>query len=309
MSYIGLMTKLNIFFCNSLDLHYQQLKVKLFGKETTPFKRRFVVVYGPAMQSWLILKMAQDPEIGIATGIEFIYLNQAFDELLKLSGHRELHCPTALELTLAIENQIHLIIKNYVHLSRKEQEEWSFLLNYLKIHMTSLPLRLTAKMEKRVVGLSQHLAALFKDYGRYGKKLLDRWSLGREGEWQSQLWKALFNDETGWTASVYALEKPTIALENGEIHFFSISFLPNKEFDFLQKLAKSTPIFYYLLSPCALFWSDILSDKESGYIHAFWQQKGKGETQEALQLEEYLRDRNPLLANFRKTWSGNGNAD
>jgi exodeoxyribonuclease V gamma subunit len=73
---------LEIFFSNHLEILYQQLKGALFGSKTTPLMRRLVVVYGPAMKTWLMLRMAQDPELNIAMGIEFIYLHQAFEHLL-----------------------------------------------------------------------------------------------------------------------------------------------------------------------------------------------------------------------------------
>ena len=41
----------------------------LFGPTTTPLMRRLVVVYGPAMKTWLMLRMAQDPELNVAKGL------------------------------------------------------------------------------------------------------------------------------------------------------------------------------------------------------------------------------------------------
>ena len=59
---------LEIFFSNRLEVLYQQLKHNLFGITTAPLMRRLVVVYGPAMKTWLMLRMAQDPELECGNG-------------------------------------------------------------------------------------------------------------------------------------------------------------------------------------------------------------------------------------------------
>ncbi len=282
---------MNIFLSNSLDLHYEQLKQRLFGK-TSPFRRRIVVVYGPAMQSWLMLKMAQDPEVGIAAGIEFIYLNQAFEHLLKIA-HPSLpnHFPTLLELSLGIEKELNELIGKYHTLNREEKEEWSFLINYLKVD-PGKP-KLTKKMEKRIVGLSSHMATIFRDYSHYGNFLVEQWK-EKSSVWQRDLWNGLYNQKTGWTAEAAALAKDlNVFDENCEVHFFSISFISKSEFDFLHRLSKQAATYYYLLSPCAVFWSDVRSDKENSRLYSVLKDK-----ETFVALEEYLRDRNPLLANF-----------
>ena len=71
------------FFSNQLEILYHHLKQKLFASEKPPLMRRLVVVYGPAMKNWLMLRMAQDPDLQIAMGVEIIYLHQAFELLLQ----------------------------------------------------------------------------------------------------------------------------------------------------------------------------------------------------------------------------------
>ena len=79
---------LEVFLSNRLEILYQQLKQSLFGTSTQPLMRRLVMVYGPAMKNWLSLRMAQDPDLNVAMGMEFIYLGQAFESLLELSSKR-----------------------------------------------------------------------------------------------------------------------------------------------------------------------------------------------------------------------------
>lgn len=292
---------LEIFFSNRLEVLYQYLKRELFGASPAPLMRRLVVVYGPAMKTWLMLRMAQDPELNVATGIEFIYLNQAFDHLLKLSlCESRSHLPTLLELALAIEKEFIEVIHQFKHLAIDEQRDWEPLIHYLKLnpHRLGPKLRLSRKVERRLVSLSQHLARLFYDYGRYASQMVKRWELPAFAGWQPRLWRKLFGEKLEWTYPAKALQNSAIPSVPFTLHFFSISFITAKEFAFLNQLSQQVPVSYYLLSPCAVFWSDIRSDRENAYLQTYWQQRLGSLSPKVLKLEELLRDRNPLLANF-----------
>lgn len=296
------MTKdLDIFFSNRLEVLYQQLKGALFGPATTPLMRRLVVVYGPAMKTWLMLRMAQDPELNVATGIEFLYLNQAFESLLKLSTRENCgHFPSLLELALAIEKELMSILYQFKHLSIDSQEDWAPLIHYLKLnpHCLGPTLRLSRKMERRLISLSQHLARLFQEYGRFAPQMVVRWESPSCPGWQPCLWRKLFAEEMEWTYPSRALLRDGTPNTPFTIHFFSISFVTASEFAFLNRLSKHAAVHYYLLSPCAVFWSDIRSDRENAYLQAYWQQKLGPFSPKVMKLEELLCDRNPLLANF-----------
>ena len=105
-------------------------------------------------------------------------------------------------------------------------------------------------------------------------------------------------ERLGWTYPARALLRNGIPSTPFTVHFFSISFVTACEFAFLNRLSKHIPVYYYLLSPCAVFWSDIRSDRENAYLQGYWQKKLGAFSPKVLQLEELLRDRNPLLANF-----------
>ncbi|WP_075883666.1 exodeoxyribonuclease V subunit gamma [Candidatus Protochlamydia sp. W-9] len=296
------MSDLEVFFSNQLSILYEQLKNNLFGFKQTPFKKRIVIVYGPAMQTWLTLKMAQDPDLGIAAGIEFLYLNQAFETLIHYFQLKNENIPSLLELSLAIEKELLTVLQVYHRLSVEEQQDWLTLIYYLKLNSKQVGenLKLTRKMEKRLTGLSYHLAKIFQDYGKYAYSLVSKWEKSEHRGWQSRLWKSLFGGNQGWTYWTKAFQKTLNFIPECEVHFFSISFISKAEFQFLSKLANVAPIYYYLLSPCAVFWSDIRSDNETRYLQTYWQQKLGSKASQVLQLEELLRDRNPLLANFGK---------
>ena len=287
---------LEIFLSNRLEILYQQLKRSLFGPSTKPLMRRIVVVSGPAMKNWLTLRMAQDPELHVAMGIEFVYLNQAIEFLLKLAAKEgECHFPSILEISFAIESEIHRLVQNYPLLIEDEQADWRTLIHYLKLDLGT-PEILSRKTERRLIGLSDQLAGLFHDYGRYAKEMTTQWDREDTKGWQPRLWRRLFVN-TKWGYPCRDLDGQ-LNPEEFTVSFFSISFLSSSEFAFLNRLSQHLAVQYYLISPCAVFWSDIRSDRESAYLEQYWQKRVGIDSSQLQTLEELLRDRNPLLANF-----------
>lgn len=289
---------LEIFLSNRLEILYQQLKCSLFDS-ANPLMRRIVVVYGPAMKNWLILRMAQDPDLNVAMGIEFIYLSEAFDFLLeRCQPGNSFRIPTLLELSLAIETEIYQLIQNYPAMGADDQREWQPVIDHLKLSPS--PSGLSRKMDRRLIGLSQNLARLFQDYGRYAFKMIERWENGEAEGWQPRLWRKLFIEKKDWKwqCPVRALKAKPAPAGTFTLNIFSISFMTASEFDYLNRLSQQVAINYYLLSPCAVFWSDIRSDREKAYLEKYWQKKLGVDSSQVLKLEELLRDRNPLLANF-----------
>lgn len=295
-----MLKKFEVFLSNRLEVLYQRLKNSLFGPASFPFTRRLVIVYGPAMKNWLMLRMAQDPQLEIALGIEFIYLNQAFDALFDaFRTPPRLHIPTQLELALAIEKELKEMINHFVHFNPSEQKIWMPLISYLKLEMNpvSQPPFVSRKAERRLIHLSRQLARYFQDYGRYAGELVEKWEAFHHQGWQQQLWARLFKGKMGWSYPCREFRQPIYSRQHCEIHVFSISFVTHQEWTFFERLSDHIPLYYYLLSPCAVFWSDIRSDKENAYLQAYWQQR-LGNTPQVTKLEELLRDRNALLANF-----------
>ena len=292
----------NFFFSNHLTVLYENLKNKLFNPASKPFARRLIIVYGPVMKSWLTMRMAEDPDLGVSAGIEVIYLNEAFEKLLQECEREGISSiPSSMEVAFAIEQEILTILKTFHLFNVQEQLMWKTLIHYLKLDpsLSHKSLKLTRKIEKRITGLSLCLANCFQEYGRYAGAMTSLWEEQKQShEWQQVIWNKLFGSKSQWTYPYKVFQQVDSFKNNLEIHFFSISYVSRIEFLFLHKMAQTTPVTYYLLSPCAVFWSDIRSDRESAFLRTFWHQKlGTGSSQ-VTQLEELLRDRNPLLANF-----------
>lgn len=104
--------------------------------------------------------------------------------------------------------------------------------------------------DKRLAPLCQHLVRLFRSYWLYGKKRNPG-----SGEWQEILWDkchSLFPS----LPHVFHTE------QTGSIHLFSFTHLSPFHFTFFERLGKKTPLFFYHLSPCQEFWSEMGKEEE-----------------------------------------------
>ncbi len=249
------------------------------------------------MKSWLQLHLAQDPALGIAAGLEFCYLDRAIQtvkDLLKPPSNGKL--PTELELALAIEDSLRTMLMKPLP---GASEAWAPLRSYLHIKNTE---EWTAKSRRRLISLSNTLTHLFLQYGKYGGRWLQGWEASSTTHWQQQLWSQLFHPDAPWTYLYRELKKPFYPRSSSPdlvVHLFSVSFLPTIYFDFFKECDPQIPIKHYLLSPCQQFWSDIRSQREMTWLLRTFEKKGVSGSQR-MDLESYLRDCNPLLANFGK---------
>lgn len=277
---------LRVRFSNRVELLYGQLKSNLFSDSSTAFTQRLIIVASPAMKSWLTLRMAQDPHLKIAAGIEIGYLDESILKLCQtLSNDVKRTFPSMIELALAIETTIKKLLKD-----RKLEGSITSYLNCLPNGS------LTKRGERRLIALSQKLSQLFRMYGIYGGELLDEWESSTD--WQETVWNHLFGPSAAYQSLYHMLSAFKIAQQPDlQIHLFSLSFVSALQHRFLTQLTESFAVNYYILSPCQAFWSDIRSDRERCQIQVYWKKKGVSDAQQQL-LEEFLRDSNPLLANF-----------
>lgn len=227
--------------------------------------------------------MAKDPELGVASGIEFCYIDQSFALVQDSLPSKKI--PTSFELTLTVLWNLEKIIENPTNGVYP-------LLKYLE--------GVESKSHK-LLNLSTLMANLFEGYGKYGGRWLDEWSQEKEEDspksWQRILWQRIYHERSPWTTFHQNFQSPTSAKLDTTVHLFSISFLPALFFNFFTKLAKKIPVSHYLLSPCNLFWSDIRSEKEAHQLIRRAQKQNLGGLEE---LESLLADTNSLLANFGK---------
>lgn len=293
---------LKIFYSNRIEQLYLDFKQNLYSL-SSPFARRLIIVPTAAIKSWLLLKLAEDPTMGIAMGLEVLDLDEAYKKISELLTRQTdvPYYPSLLEITLAIEAHIRKIADSWNELPNRQKEQWEPLMDYLKIKLSKNPYKLNLRSEKRIATLSQTLGKIFYDYGKYGHAMLEKWV--PEQGWQQALWIHLFstwNKNWSYPAKEYtSLKFKDVSVKNVFLHIFSVSFMPASEFALIEKVSHIFPVHFYALSPCYHFWSDILSDGESKYVQQYWNRREVSE-QEQNELEDYLRDKNTLLANWGK---------
>lgn len=285
-----------IYYSNRAELLFLRLKQALFTPPVLPFAKRLIIVPSQSMKSWLLLQMANDPDLNIATGLEISNLDNTLNHLRKSCGKIETFL-SPLELGLMLESKIRSIIASWDLLSDEERALWEPLKAYLKFETAILP----RKTQRRITSLCQELSACFLEYGIYAGKMISKW---KEADgWQQKLWFSIFEEESQkhfpYRDFTELSQESTLQLHHKDlqVHVFAQSFLPRIYHNFLMQLSKSIPVNFYMLSPCQVFWSDILSRRESQKLQSYWQKRGISPAQQ-IALAEYLRDCNPLLANF-----------
>lgn len=278
-----------IFFSHRVENLFERLREHLFIAGQHPFARRMVVVPSPAMKSWLQFRLASDPNCGIAAGLEVVYIDQAMRSLNRIVHASDKREPTILELALIVEYQIFSVLKD-------PRPIWDPLKQFLG------GVTYTRKLQRRVTNLAWQLARLFEKYGVYGGDLLAEWQQHPK-DWQQSLWQRVWAEYPQFSFRHAMVEEALkssfdpLLQKHVEVHLFSTSFLPALTHRFLSQISQSVPVNYYVLSPCQAFWSDIKSDRECRNLYTFWKQKGASQGQ-LMDLEQFLSDRNPLLANF-----------
>lgn len=262
------MPPFSVFYSNRVEELFQCLKQQLFP--SAPFTRRLLVVPSPPLKSWLMLQLARDPDLGIAAGLEISYPEETLKKLGAPSS------PPFLDLSLAIESQLRQLLQE-----KKRSDIWTPLFHYFEGEWSR-------KNERRLILLATELATLFHQYRHYGRGMVGSWEKGEGENWQAELWRRLY---------VHEPAMPFKVTQPAELHLFSMSHLSPLHLDCFTQLSRQIPTYFYQLSPCLAFWSDIRTDRESRRLHAFWKAKGASETQlEA--LDDFLRDCHPILANF-----------
>lgn len=268
---------LTVYLSNQLEFLYQVFKIRVFENKN-PFARRLVIVPSQAIKSWLMLQMADDPHLKIATGMEVCYLDQAlskmYEEVYRTPFRK---FPSKLTLSFKIEA---LFLDQF----QTDDAAWDPVKDYVLWSKSNFPL----KGHRRLVSLSDQLASLFSSYALYGQKMTQSWKNDEKGSWQIRLWNLLDLPKNEAQEGIY---RPL------EVYLFALSFIPQSSFSLLEQLAKYVKIQSFQLSPCEFFWTDLLSDKEGLWLLKQSEKKNINQGSRE-KLEELLMDKNPLLANL-----------
>lgn len=134
--------------------------------------------------------------------------------------------------------------------------------------------------KKKLLSLTEELSLLFFTYGQYGQALFDPDC--KTIDWQHAILQTLFVK-----GSLRMPVQMLSTLQPYFIHCFGIDYLPPLFWNFLFR-APSLSI--YCFSPCIDFWEDLCSERDLRNLHR----------QVRKQIDSYLRDAPPLLANLGK---------
>ncbi len=258
---------MQLFFSNELDVLFNCFEEWLSHAMRDPFAPRLVIVPHSALKTWLQLRLATS-KMGIAAGIQILTVDSAFRHL---SAHPEYSVPSRLELSIAIG--VLLQEKPLTHPAHQ-------LLGGNTGH------------RRRLLAMSDELAILFDNYGRYGSAVTAQWqnSFG----WQEQLYQEIYERWPHWQPLSKQLSHvaPT---ENLSIALFGIPYLIPVYHQVLHKLDGSVAAF--VPSPCQHFWSDILTPREGKNYRKLMKSYGVSEGQQDT-LDGLLEDTNPLLSSL-----------
>ena len=142
------------------------------------------------------------------------------------------------------------------------------------------------------------LCNLFFKYGLFGGKMLDDFRLKRD--WQEELFDKIFYKDAFPLPYRELQELPCPEfLKGAQIHLYGFSFLPRLYLEFFRKLSLELDVSLYLLSPCQSFWEDLCTDRERISMKKHLKKEGAS-VEEIEELDSYLREHHPLLANLGK---------
>ncbi|MBX3718340.1 MAG: exodeoxyribonuclease V subunit gamma [Parachlamydiales bacterium] len=278
------------YYSNEQKILAQRMGADLFSSRTAPFENRLVIVPSAPIKEFLSAYFARHPNYNIFAGVRVMPLAEGFLELLaSINFEKQLRIPSMLELSILIEQ----LICQAVHASiNKDRKELQPLLEYIGQEFST---NNSSVQEKRIASLSAHLSKLFSRYGLYGESFLDDWV--KEKGWQQWIWNNVYAEGSGWTYPIkslkHSLDRASVA---AQVHVFGFSSMPKLYLEFFNRLGCA----FYLLSPCAMFWEDLATDRERIGARRHLEKIQIKETDVNL-WEQYLRDTNPLLANLGKT--------
>ncbi|MFA5250039.1 MAG: exodeoxyribonuclease V subunit gamma [Parachlamydiales bacterium] len=254
-----------LFLSSSLENLAEALEKLLFSAPDL-FQCDFIIVPSREIKDWLLNRLAKKNLAPL--GLEFV-LQDNLETFLASRFFPEASLPSFLELTLSVKQVF------------KTEGSQAFG-------------GIFPQKTKKEVLFFKELAAVFKLYGLYLEKL--------EG-WQKELF-----DKTGWSAfnQEWNQKRQTVKAENFSralaapfgkkcaFYLFAISYLPPLFSQIFTELSQESGVFHFLFSPCLYFWEDLLTDREKKRLR----KRLAGKRELLLEWQSYLKEENPLLANF-----------
>lgn len=255
------MPKPLLFFSNKLEILFREMAPALFA---SPFGKKIVVVPSVSMKQWLIEQLVKTPALKLAFGFYPMHLKAAVRTLRELTQDESFSLPSFFQLGWMIQRELEKIL----------DEERG---NPLFAEVVSYCQR---NRDLKTAELSLEIARLFSEYWENAPVEMVE---GLNKDWQMEIWRRLFPVRE--SAAKLTLSSPA------ELHLFGISYLSEAEQLQFNRFAEVMPVHYWILSPCRLFWGDLLNKKE----RVRWIGKTKGHGEEFLQSENDFLSQNGRL--------------
>ncbi len=288
---------LTVHFSNRLEKLRVRLAERLFANDSGPFTRRLLICPSEAIRSWLTLGLASD--CGILAGVEFLTVAQALQRMAP-----KINWPTLQDLTLRLAADLDEEKKPLaLRLARLFQQYglYGAVVNasssggFASLEKSD-PLADSAWLSASSAELpsGDKFSLNLKHLPFSAQPLCGRAVAWDGDDWQQRLWQGLFDV---WPYPARDLGAPVAPDEESQFHLFGFSHLPPLHHRFFAAAAAHSPVHYYLLSPCPLFWTDTRSRREAHALLDFHEKRGSSEAQRE-SLEAHLSDTHPLLANW-----------
>ncbi len=250
---------------NRLEELFEELQNKVFQKK--PFSKVYILISDRTIKSWLYRKLCKRSTSEAILGLEIYHLQDGIYQISKDFFSKEVLLPQTL------------LFETEQFLKRIRQGERTELSLEDAKAIEDILQNCSKKGFFQLVQEFYHLAFMKKYFSLEPK--VQKYTVLHSLIKLLPIFLRQFPDENIQT-------KVDI-----DLHFFGIVSL-GKKFIEVQERFRAT--YYYVLSPCMMFWSDICSDKEAHhYANLFSKQNTSQSGQIA--YDALLFDRNPLLAN------------
>lgn len=234
--------------------HLLTAAVKTLSKplSSSTFTPEILIVQSKGMQRWLSMEFAK--HFGVWANAKYPFPNRFVtdicDSIIPSLSQGKGFTPKVMRWKIAE------LLPGLLHLPQFDE-----IRGYLS----------TGSYETKLYQLSDKIADLFDQYTLYRGEMITKWCKGRGEGWQPLLWRAVVKETPGIHSQ--ELQKQLVtALDDGDFNsgllpervtVFGISSLPRFHMDILAAISRITEVNLFVLSPCELYWGDILPGKAS----------------------------------------------
>ncbi len=247
----------NLISAESLEVLADELSRNLYSGVSSVLEMPKIVIQSQGMEKWLSLRVADN--LGVTAGVEFLFLNGFFQEVIlePFASERE------IELSMLLPSHLKWII--FSILGRVgDNPEFRVVNSYI------------GGEQLKQLQISQKLAEIYDRYSLYRADWLTCWEVsgadGYEGEegsgrWLAELWK-LVKQETNMS-SVAELSKQCMdwlrtasSFSSAPIHLFGVSSMPPLYLSILSEVSKRMDVYFYYLEVSHEYWGLVRSEKD-----------------------------------------------